>query len=144
MLDAWRERIPADKAHFRELSGLPGTEHDGKLPIKKHIDSIGASIKANPICGVRSSSGSGTTLILLELLYDWAEDRAKPRWQKLPQAVMIVSSTQFGCLKTRDSLLEFRGHRHCNVNQRTGVDKDDCFRWEHTNYQVVNYGMLWH
>ena len=83
-------------------------------------------------------------MILLELLHDWAEDRAKGRWQKLLQAVMIVFPTQFGCLKIRDSLLEFREHHYWTVNLRTGVDKDDWFRWEHTEYQVVTYGMLWH
>ena len=109
MLEAWREGIPAGTAHFRQLSGLPGTEDDGWLPIENHTRSIGASIKAQCICGVRSPPGSGKTMILPELLYDWAEDRAQGRWQKLQQAVMIVFPTQFGCLKIRDSLLEFRG-----------------------------------
>ena len=82
-------------------------------------------------------------MILPELLYDWAEDRAQGRWQKLHQAVMIVFPTQFGCLKIRDSLLEFRGHDYWTVNLGTGVDKDDRFHWEHTKFQVVTYGMLW-
>ena len=82
-------------------------------------------------------------MILPELLYDWAEDRAQGRWQKLQQAVMIVFPTQFGCLKIRDSLVEFRRHHYWTVNLRTGVDKDDRFHWEHTKFQVVTYGMLW-
>ena len=57
---------------------------------------------------------------------------------------MIVFPTQFGCLKIRDSLLEFRGHGYWTVNLRTGVDKDDRFHWEHTKFQVVTYGMVWH
>ena len=111
MLDLWREHIPSDKAHFRELSGLPGTEDGRRLPIEKHTDSIGASIEANLICGVRSPPGSGKTMILPELLYDWAVDGAKHRWPKWQQAVMIVSPTQFGCLNIRDSLLEFRKNK---------------------------------
>ena len=66
-------------------------------------------------------------MILPELLYDWAEDRAQSRWQKLHQAVMIVFPTQFGCLKIRDSLLEFRGHDSWTVNLGTGIDKNDRF-----------------
>ena len=57
---------------------------------------------------------------------------------------MIVFTIQFGCLKIRDSLVDFRVHRPWKVNLRTGVDKEDCFRWEDTKYQVVTYGMLWH
>ena len=83
-------------------------------------------------------------MILPELLRDWAVDQAKGRSRKLSQAVMIAFPTQFGCLKIRDSLVEFRRHPHWNVNLRTGVDKDDWFRWQHTQYQVVTYGMLWH
>ena len=143
MWDLWRERVPSEMAHFRELSGLPGTGHKHWLPIENHTDTIRASIKAHPICGIRSPPGSGKTMILPELLYDWAEDRAQSRWQKLHQAVMIVFPTQFGCLKIRDSLLEFRGHDYWTVNLRTGVDKDDRFHWEHTKFQVVTYGMLW-
>ena len=56
---------------------------------------------------------------------------------------MIVSPTQFGCLKISDSLIEFRRHEHWTVNLRTGVDKEDWFHWGHTKYQVVTYGMLW-
>ena len=81
-------------------------------------------------------------MILPELLYDWAE-RAQGRWQKLQQAVMIVFPTQFGCLKIRDSLVEFRGHGYWTVNLRTGVDKEDRFHWDQTKFQVVTYGMLW-
>ena len=143
MLEAWREGISADKAHFRQLSGLPGTEDDGWLPIEHHTDSILASIKRYAICGVRSPPGSGKTMILPEVLRNWAVDEAKGRRQELNQAVMIVFPTQFGCLKIRDSLLEFRGHHYWTVNLRTGVDKDDRFRWEHTKFQVVTYGMLW-
>ena len=131
MLDLWREQVPSDKAHFRELSGLPGTGHDRWLPIENHTDSIGASIKAHPICGVRSPPGSGKTMILPELLHNWAEDRAQVRRQNLHQAVMIVFPTQFGCRKVRESLLEFRRHQHWTVNLRTGVDKDDWFHWQH-------------
>ena len=66
-------------------------------------------------------------MILPERLYDWAAERAHARSQKLHKAVMIVFPTQFGCLKIRDSLLEFRGHDYWTVNLRTGVDKDDRF-----------------
>ena len=137
MLDLWRERVPSGMAHFRELSGLPGTGHKHWLPIENHTDRIRASIKAHPICGVRSPPGSGKTMILPELLYDWAEDRAQGRWQILHQAVMIVFPTQFGCLKIRDSLLEFRGHDYWTVNLGTGIDKNDRFHWESTKFQLV-------
>ena len=143
MVEMWRERISSEDTHFRELAGLPGTTQKNCLPIEKHSDSIFASIEANSICGVRSPPGSGKTMILPELLHDWAEDRAQVRRQKLHQAVMIVFPTQFGCLKIRDSLLEFRRQQSWTVSLRTGVDKDDRFRWQHTKYQVVTYGILW-
>ena len=143
MLDLWRERIPSDKAHFRELSGLAGTGPDGWLPTEHHTDSIRASIEAQPICGVRSPPGSGKAMILPEVLFAWAEGGAQARWQNLQQAVMIVFPTQFGCLKIRDSLIDFRGHKHWTVNLRTGVDKEDWFQWGQTKYQVVTYGVLW-
>ena len=82
-------------------------------------------------------------MILPELLHNWAEGRAQVRRQNLHQAVMIVFPTQFGCLKIRESLLEFRRHQYWTVNLRTGVDKDDWFLWQHTKYQVVTYGILW-
>ena len=82
-------------------------------------------------------------MTLPELLYEWAEGRAKDRQQKLEQAVMIVFPTQFGCLKIRDSLLEFRGHDYWTVNLGTGIDKNDRFHWEGTKFQLVTYGMLW-
>ena len=82
-------------------------------------------------------------MILPERLYDWAAERAHARSQKLHKAVMIVFPTQFGCLKIRDALIEFRGHKYWTVNLRTGVDKDDRFLWQHTKFQVVTYGLLW-
>ena len=144
MLDLWREQVPSDKAHFRELSGLPGTGHNRWLPIENHTDSIRASIKAHPICGVRSPPGSGKTMFLPEVLRKWAVDEAKGRREQLNKAVMIVFPTQFGCLKIRDSLVEFRRHWNWNVTLRTGVDKEDWFSFKDTQYQVVTYGMLWH
>ena len=44
MLEAWREGT-ADKAHFRQLSGLPGTDHGGGLPIQNLTQAIVATIK---------------------------------------------------------------------------------------------------
>ena len=143
MLDLWRERVSSEQAHFRELAGLPGTGQNNCLPIENHTDSIFASIEAHSICGVRSPPGSGKTMILPELLYDWAKGRAQENWQKLHQAVMIVFPTQFGCLKIRDSLLEFRSHHYSTVNLRTGVDQDDRFHWDRTKFQVVTYDMVW-
>ena len=137
MLDHWRAEVSPDTAHIRELSGLPGTGHKRGLPIENHAGRIQATIRTKEICGVRSPPGSGKTMILPELLYDWAEDRAQDRWQKLHQAVMIVFPTQFGCLKIRDSLLEFRGHDYWPVNLGTGIDKNDRFHWESTKFQFV-------
>ena len=111
MVEMWRERISSEDTHFRELAGLPGTGHSNCLPIENHTVSIFASIEAHSICGVRSPPGSGKTMILRELLYDWAEKHARGGWQRLPQAVVIVFPTQFGCLKIRDSLLEFRKNK---------------------------------
>ena len=143
MLDLWREQVTSEKAHFRELSGLPGTGHNGELPIETHTARIRASIKANPIGGVRSPPGSGKTMILPELLHEWAADRAWSRREMQAPAVMIAFPTKFGCLKIRDSLLEFRGHQRWTLNLRTSVDKDDRFHWGHTKFQVVTYGILW-
>ena len=56
---------------------------------------------------------------------------------------MIVFPTQFGCLKIRDSLLEFRGHDYWTVNLGAGIDKNDRFHWGSTKVQLVTYGMLW-
>ena len=106
MLHHWREQVTPAEAHIRELAGLPGSTQNNCLPIEKHSDSIFASIEANSICGVRSPPGSGKTMILPELLYDWAEKHARGGWQRLPPAVMIVFPTQYGCLKIRDSMRE--------------------------------------
>ena len=144
MLQTWRERISADTAHFRELAGLPGTQQDGRLPIEHHEASIVASINQNSISGVRSPPGSGKAMFLPEVLRKWAVHQAKGRREELNKAVMIVFPTQFGCLKIRDSLVEYRNHPYWCVTLRTGVDKDDWFSPEYTQYQVVTYGMLWH
>ena len=143
MVDMWRERVSSEEAHFRELAGLPGTGQKDCLPIENHSDIIFASIEANSICGVRSPPGSGKTMILPELLYDWAEKHARGGWQRLPQAVVIVFPTQYGCLKIKESLLDFRGHDSSTVVLRTGVDKDDVFYKGVTKFQIVTYGMMW-
>ena len=65
MLDLWREQVTSEKAHFRELSGLPGTGHNGELPIETHTARIRASIKAKPIGGVRSPPGSGYMVVVV-------------------------------------------------------------------------------
>ena len=48
----------------------------------------------------------------------------------LPPAWMLGHLHWFGCLKIRDSLLEFRSHHYSTVNLRTGVDQDDRFHWD--------------
>ena len=142
MLDLWREQVTSEKAHFRKLSRLPGTRRTGKLAIEAHTDRIRASIEANLIVGVRSPPGSGKTMILPELLQEWAEELAWSRWEKRP-AVIIAFPTKFGCLKIRDSLCEFRKHPWWTLNLRTSVDKHDRFHWGQTKFQVVTYGTLW-
>ena len=76
MLQAWKDGT-AHKAHFRQLSGLPGTDEDGGLPIpglpiENHTEDIVATLKTNAICGVSSPPGSGKTMILPQLLRNWA------------------------------------------------------------------------
>ena len=61
----------------------------------------------------------------------------------LPPAWILGHLHWFGCLKIRDSLLEFRGHDYWTVNLGTGIDKNDRFHWESTKFQLVTYGMLW-
>ena len=144
MLQTWQERISPDTAHFRQLAGLPGTQQDGRLPIEHHTERIVRSINQYSIIGVRSPPGSGKTMFLPEVLRKWAVHQAKGRWEQLNKAVMIVFPTQFGCLKIRDSLVEYRNHPYWRVTLRTGVDKEDRFSFKDTQYQVVTYGMLWH
>ena len=143
MVDMWRERISSEDTHFRELAGLPGTGQKDCLPIENQSDSIFASIEANSICGVRSPPGSGKTMILPDLLYAWAEKHTRRGWQGWPQAVVIVFPTQYGCLKIKESLLDFRGHQYSKVVLRTGLDKDDWFHRGCTKFQIVTYGMMW-
>ena len=82
-------------------------------------------------------------MILPELLYSWAEKHTRRGRQGWPQAVVIVFPTQFGCLKIKESLLDFRGHHYSKVVLRTGVDKDDWFHRGCTKFQIVTYGMMW-
>ena len=115
MLDLWRHHVPVHKAHFRELSGLPGAGDKRRLPIEKYIARIREIICDHCLCGIRSPPGSGKTMILPELLDKWAEGRAEDRQQKLQHAGMIVFPTQFGCLNIRDSLVDFRRHDSCGL-----------------------------
>ena len=143
MLRRWREGVSSETAHFRELAGLRGTGHQHGLPIESHAGTIRDALKTKPICAVRSPPGSGKTMILPELLHEWAAEGPHRGCKRLPPAVMIVFPTQYGCLKIRDSLREFRRHAWGSVNLRTGVDKDDRFQWHRTKFQVVTYGMVW-
>ena len=68
-------------------------------------------------------------MFLPEVLRKWAVHQAEGRREELNKAVMIVFPTQFGCLKIRDSLIDFRRHKPWTVNLRTGVDKEDWFQW---------------
>ena len=105
MLPVWRQHVPSGEAHFRELSGLPGTRDERRLPIEQWIPRIQESIRDHCICGIRGPPGSGKTMILPELLYKWAEGRNGSNQQ---QAVMIVFPTQFGCAGTRMSFKQVR------------------------------------
>ena len=87
MLEEWRQLIPREEAHFRELASLPGTR-ERELPIEKSKEKIAACIREHSICGIRSPPGSGKTMVLPEVLYDWAQQRDE--WTP-PQAVMIVT-----------------------------------------------------
>ena len=116
MLDLWREQVTSEKAHFRKLSRLPGTGRTGKLAIEAHTDRIRASIAVNLIVGVRSPPGSGKTMILPELLQEWAAERASSPWET--PAVVIAFPTRFGCLKIRESLFDFRKHSWGSLNMR--------------------------
>ena len=144
MLQTWQEKIPGNTAHFRQLAGLPGNQQDDCLRIQQHTRRIVESINQNSIIGVRSPPGSGKTMFLPEVLRKWAVHQAKGRREQLNKAVMIVFPTQFGCLKIRDSLVEYRNHPSWRVTLRTGIDKEDWFSFKDTQYQVVTYGMLWH
>ena len=104
MLPAWRQHVPSDEAHFRELSSLAGTG-ERRLPIEHWKPRIQKTIRDHCICGVRSPPGSGKTMILPELLYEWAEGRNETNQQ---QAVMIVFPTQFGCAGTRMCFKQLR------------------------------------
>ena len=110
MLSRWREGGSPETAHIRELAGLPGTGHQHGLPIDSHAHTIRNATETKPICAVRSPPGSGKTMILPELLHEWAAQgppEGPPRDRKrLPPAVMIVFPTQYGCLKIRDSMRE--------------------------------------
>ena len=61
----------------------------------------------------------------------------------LPPAWILGHLHWFGCLKIRDSLLEFRSHHYSIVNLRTCVDQGDRFHWDRTKFQVVTYDMVW-
>ena len=55
MLDLWREQVPAEKAHFRELSGLPW-DWAQTLPAGRHV--VGSPLEANVTASTFPSSSS--------------------------------------------------------------------------------------
>ena len=123
MLQTCREKISANTAHVGQLAGLPGIQQDGWLPMEQHMECIVASVNKYFVSGVRSSPGSGIAMILPEVLRKWAVHEAKGRREELNKAVMIVCPTQFGCLKIKESLVNYRNDPSWRVTLRTSIGK---------------------
>ena len=113
MLDEWRKSV-TPPTHFRQFSALAGQAErlrfagKGKqhaLPVEEKMSDLQALIRENLVSGVRSPPGSGKTMVLPDILREWADQR-RETWDK---AVMVVFPTQYGAQNISTSFIDFRG-----------------------------------
>ena len=66
------------------------------------------------------------------------------QWKPLlDRAILVVIPTQYAAQMLIESFVTFRKWERCQLQLRTGADKDDCFVEGKTKISVVTYGMLW-
>ena len=112
MLDGWRDAVTPD-THFRQLSALAGQSErlrvagKGKhhvLPVEDKMSDLRALIRDIPVSGVRSPPGSGKTMVLPDVLREWADER-RQTWNN---AVVVIFPTQYGAQNINTSFIDFR------------------------------------